>query len=82
MVFKGYKDAHTKMELPGLLNVEGRQQLKKGNWDEEGGVFMDVIKATEALTAAGFFAPYAMVAPPRLYSLIHRLRSKFWQHGN
>lgn len=72
MIFKGYKDPHSATVLPGLLNVDGRTTLLKGDWDEEGGIFSDVIRATETLTTKGFYAPYAMVAPPRLYSLMHR----------
>lgn len=72
MIFHGFTDPLTGQNLPGLLTIEGTQSLRKGAWEEEGGVFNDVIKATEALTEQGYYAPYAMVAPPKLYSLIHR----------
>lgn len=72
MIFKGYQDSMTGQNLPGLLTVKGSQELASGNWEDEGGVFNDVIRATEKLTEQGYYAPYAMVAPPRLYSLIHR----------
>jgi uncharacterized linocin/CFP29 family protein len=72
MIFNGYNDSHTGQHIPGLLTIDGKLTLPKGQWDEEGGIFMDVIRATEALTAAGFYAPYALVAPPKLYSTMHR----------
>jgi uncharacterized linocin/CFP29 family protein len=72
MIFHGVKDEGTGQSLPGLLNVEGRQQLKAGQWASEGGIFQDVLKATSVLNSQGFFAPYAMVVPPTVYSQLHR----------
>lgn len=72
MIFLGFKDKANQIDYPGLLTVSGRNTLKHSNWEEPGGVFNDVIKATEKLATEGFYAPYAMVAPPRLYSKIHR----------
>jgi uncharacterized linocin/CFP29 family protein len=72
MIFRGYKEPASGQLLPGLLTVEGRQVLKKGDWETEGGVFHDVIKATEVLASSGYYAPYVLVVSPTLYSLIHR----------
>lgn len=72
MIFLGFKDNANHIDYQGLLTVPGRNTLKHSNWEEAGGVFNDVIKATEKLATEGFYAPYAMVAPPRLYSKIHR----------
>jgi uncharacterized linocin/CFP29 family protein len=68
MIFHGVKS----LNIPGLLTVEGRQTLPQTNWDETGGIFNDVIKATEQLARTGFYAPYAMVVPPHWYSRLHR----------
>jgi uncharacterized linocin/CFP29 family protein len=68
MIFLG----NTEYAIPGLLTVEGRQTLLHSNWQESGGVFNDVIKATEMLASAGFYAPYALVVPPHWHSKIHR----------
>ncbi len=72
MIFLGFKDKANQIDYPGLLTVPGRHVITPSNWEEPGGVFNDVIKATEKLATEGFYAPYAMVAPPRLYSKIHR----------
>lgn len=72
MIFKGYRNKEDHIDYPGLLTVNGRHMLKQSNWEEPGAVFNDVIKASEMLSTAGFYAPYAMVAPPALYSKIHR----------
>jgi uncharacterized linocin/CFP29 family protein len=72
MIFLGLQDPDNQIDSPGLLNVTGRNVLQSNNWDEAGGVFQDIIRATETLALKGFYAPYAMVAPPHLYSRIHR----------
>jgi uncharacterized linocin/CFP29 family protein len=72
MIFQGFKDVTNGIDYPGLLTVEGRHVIKPGNLDEPGGVFNYVIRATEVLAAEGYYAPYTMVAPPRLHSKIHR----------
>jgi uncharacterized linocin/CFP29 family protein len=72
MIFMGYQDPINQVTIPGLLTVPGRQTLQHSDWEAPGGVFQDVIRATEHLAEAGFYAPYAMVAPPRLYTKIHR----------
>ncbi|MDX2084359.1 MAG: family 1 encapsulin nanocompartment shell protein [Candidatus Melainabacteria bacterium] len=72
LIFRGHRDSANGFDYPGLLTVTGRQVIQKGNWDEAGAVFQDVIRATETLAAQGYYAPYAMVVPPALYSKIHR----------
>jgi uncharacterized linocin/CFP29 family protein len=68
MIFHGRPD----LGIPGLLTVEGRQTLKQTNWDETGGVFSDVIRATEQLAKTGFYAPYTLVVPPHWHARLHR----------
>jgi uncharacterized linocin/CFP29 family protein len=72
MIFKGYKKPESGIDHPGLMTVDGRHTLQQSNWNEAGGVFEAVLKATEALSSDGFYAPFAMVAPPTVYSKIHR----------
>lgn len=72
MIFKGYQNDEDQIQYPGLLTIPGRHVLPMSDWEETGAVFNDVIKATEVLASNGFYAPYAMVAPPKVYSKIHR----------
>jgi uncharacterized linocin/CFP29 family protein len=68
MIFLGVPS----LNIPGLLTVEGRQTMSHGNWEETGNIFSDVIRATEQLASSGYYAPYALVVPPRWYSKMHR----------
>lgn len=72
IIFLGYKSQEERIDYPGLLTVSGRHLLEPTDWEEPGGIFNDVIRATEVLTSDGFYAPYAMVASPRLSSKVHR----------
>ncbi len=60
-------------EYPGLLTVEGRQRVKRGDWAKEGQGFEDVVKGVEALAAAGHPGPYALVLSPQLYAALNRV---------
>ena len=73
MIFHGVPS----LNIPGLLTVEGKQHLPQTNWDETGGIFNDVVKATEQLARTGYYAPYAMVVPPHWYSKLHRTINNF-----
>jgi uncharacterized linocin/CFP29 family protein len=42
--------------------------VELGDWDENGAALADVVAATEKLFANGFFAPYAVVLSPTLYT--------------
>ncbi|MEB3206041.1 MAG: family 1 encapsulin nanocompartment shell protein [Vampirovibrionales bacterium] len=72
LIFLGYRNKAQYISYPGLLTVEGRLRLQHTDWESPGGVFNDVIRATENLASGGFYAPYAMVASPKLYAKIHR----------
>ncbi|MFM7468575.1 MAG: family 1 encapsulin nanocompartment shell protein [Vampirovibrionales bacterium] len=72
MIFHGFEDAESQTKHDGLLNTPGSHQLVASNWHEAGGVFKDILTATETLAEAGFYAPYAVVVSPRTYSQLHR----------
>jgi uncharacterized linocin/CFP29 family protein len=57
----------------GLLNAAGRGVLRISDWGGVGNAFRDVVTATEYLTEAGFYGPYAVVASPRLYAAMNRV---------
>jgi uncharacterized linocin/CFP29 family protein len=57
----------------GLLNVAGRGVITIRDWNELGNAFRDVVTATQYLTDAGFYGPYAVVVSPRLYAAMNRV---------
>lgn len=69
-----YGDA--KLGYEGLMNATGRAVQPRGAWEQVGGGLQDVIAATERLFNNGHYGPYAMVASPRLYALLHRVSDK------
>jgi uncharacterized linocin/CFP29 family protein len=69
LIFNG--DARLGYE--GLLNTAGRGVLAIGDWNGIGNAFRDVVTATQYLTDAGFYGPYAVVASPRLYAAMNRV---------
>jgi uncharacterized linocin/CFP29 family protein len=46
--------------LGGLLTVEGRQNVKAGNWDNVDEVLGDVITAVNVLDGKGYRVPYGL----------------------
>lgn len=72
MIFNGFVDLESGVEHHGLLNVPGRHELVRSNWQEPGSVFQDVLRGTEQLAESGFYGPYALVVSPRVYSQLHR----------
>jgi uncharacterized linocin/CFP29 family protein len=72
MIFNGFVDLESGVEHHGLLNVPGRHELVRSNWQEPGSVFQDVLRGTEQLAEGGFYGPYALVVSPRVYSQLHR----------
>ncbi|MBM7647416.1 putative linocin/CFP29 family protein [Bacillus ectoiniformans] len=69
MIFHGSKE----LDIPGLMNVKGRQTHLIGNWYESGSAFQDVVDARNKLMEMGHTGPFAMVLSPELYSLLHRV---------
>jgi uncharacterized linocin/CFP29 family protein len=58
--------------LPGLLTVEGSNELRLSAWDEVGTAAEDIIKAVTTLDEAGFYGPYSLALAPSRYNLLFR----------
>jgi uncharacterized linocin/CFP29 family protein len=69
-----YGDARLGYE--GLLNAAGRSIVTGGPWDQAGVGLQNVISAMERLFTNGHYGPYAMVASPRVYALLHRVSER------
>lgn len=59
--------------LEGLLNAAGRGVIVTSDWNAMGNAFRDVVTATQYLTDAGFYGPYAVVASARMYTAMNRV---------
>lgn len=66
-------DGQPALGLEGLRTIQGRQELPMSDWDQAGRGFGDVVEGVQALTAAGFVGPYALLVSPRLYASINRV---------
>jgi uncharacterized linocin/CFP29 family protein len=66
LIFNGMPPA------PGLLTVEGSNELKLSPWDEVGTAAEDIIKALTILDNAGFHGPYSLALAPSRYNLLFR----------
>lgn len=64
--------AEDRMIFEKLLEAQGRITVTAADWEEAGNGFGNVLAATEKLIAAGFYAPYAAVFSPALYTKLHR----------
>ena len=62
-----------KLGLDGLFTVEGRAQVKLGDWGKPGQAYENIVQATEKLLANGHYGPYAVVTSPPLYASMHRV---------
>jgi uncharacterized linocin/CFP29 family protein len=69
LVFHGHPDHG----YEGLLNATGRHTVPLGKWDESGQAFANIVAATEALVADGFYEPFAVVLSPALYARTQRV---------
>ena len=59
--------------VPGLLTVEGAQELELSAWDEVGAAGNDLIEAITLLDTAGAHGPYTLALAPERYNLLLRL---------
>jgi len=69
LIFHG----HPEHGYQGLLNADGRHTVPLGGWDEPGQAFADIVAATEALVADGFYEPFAVILSPALYARTQRI---------
>jgi uncharacterized linocin/CFP29 family protein len=58
--------------MPGLLTVEGSNELKLSTWDEVGTAAGDIIQVMTTLDGAGFHGPYCLALAPSRYNLLFR----------
>jgi uncharacterized linocin/CFP29 family protein len=69
LIFHG----HPEHGYEGLLTAIGRHTVPLGDWDEPGQAFANIVAATEALVADGFYEPFAVVLSPALYAKTQRI---------
>ena len=69
LIFHGHPDHG----YQGLLNATGCHTVPLGKWEESGQAFADIVAATEALVADGFYEPFAVVLSPALYAKTQRV---------
>ncbi|ADO45206.1 Linocin_M18 bacteriocin protein [Hydrogenobacter thermophilus TK-6] len=62
-----------KLEIEGLLTVEGRQSMSMSDWDVVGNAFSDVSMGISKLSEMGFFGPYYLVLNPKQYFQLNRV---------
>lgn len=63
-----------RFKVQGLLNAEGRNTVKRGNWNEFGVAYNDVVAATETLLADNHHRPFALAVSAKDYSQLIRQR--------
>lgn len=63
LVFNGHPEFHQE----GLLTVEGRNKVPRGDWSAFGAAYKDVTRAIDLLLAKNLHGPFAMVVSPRTY---------------
>lgn len=59
-------------QLGGLLTVEGRRNVKAGNWENVDEVLNDVLAAVNELDSRGYRGPYGLALAPELYNNLFR----------
>jgi len=69
LIFHGSRD----QGIEGLLNAPGRQKASKGDWEENGAIFADVVKASQILGEKGFYGPYALAMSAKGYAQAARV---------
>ena len=69
LIFHGHPDHG----YEGLLSAAGRHTAPLAKWDEPGSAFANVVAATEALVADGYYGPFAAILSPALYARTQRV---------
>ncbi len=62
-----------KLDMEGLLTVEGRQTMSMSDWDVMGNAFNDVSLGISKLSEKGFYGPYYLLLNPREYFKLNRV---------
>jgi uncharacterized linocin/CFP29 family protein len=60
--------------IAGLLNVEGRNTVKRGDWSKFGVAYQDVVHATEVLLEGNHHRPFALAVSAKDYARLIRMR--------
>jgi len=68
LIFGGNKD----LRIDGLMTTPKASKVKLGDWEQLGQPMDDLIKATNALDAAGFPGPYTAALAPSLFNALYR----------
>ena len=69
LIFHGHPDHG----YEGLLSAAGRHTAPLTKWDEPGSAFANVVAATEALVADGYYGPFAAILSPALVARTQRV---------
>jgi uncharacterized linocin/CFP29 family protein len=67
-IYQGQAD----FQLGGLLTVEGRHNVRAGNWEHVDEVLDNVITAVNVLDSKGYRGPYGLALEPELYNNLFR----------
>lgn len=62
-----------RLEIEGLLTVEGRQTMSMSDWDVMGNAFNDVSLGIARLSEKGFYGPYYLILNPEDYFKLNRV---------
>lgn len=62
-----------RLEIDGLLTVEGRQTMSMSDWDVVGNAFNDVSLGIARLSEKGFYGPYYLILNPKDYFKLNRV---------
>lgn len=60
--------------ISGLLNADGRNTVARGDWDQFGQAYKDVVQATETLLSHNHHRPFAMAVSAKDYARLIQLR--------
>ncbi|WP_166242999.1 family 1 encapsulin nanocompartment shell protein [Paenibacillus turpanensis] len=70
LIFNG----HPPLNIPGLMNVDGREVQPCGNWSEAGRGFQDIVHARNRLLKNGHNGPFALALSPDAYAQLHQVQ--------
>ncbi|WP_254901231.1 family 1 encapsulin nanocompartment shell protein [Tuberibacillus sp. Marseille-P3662] len=62
------------LNIPGLMNVDGRETVRCSNWSRGGGrAFNDIVAARNRLIKSGYTGPFALVLSADAYTQLHQV---------
>lgn len=64
---------NAELDIPGLLNVPGRAQVAKGDWEQPGHGYRAVLAGVEKLMANGYPGPFTLVLGPAAFAHLNRV---------